>query len=84
MQLQDMAQNSFFPDVIKCEATKVQANAHHHNCLPGKDIVPKTTHTFLTTSCELYRAIVKAVSELKFLLFKFFVRFITYLYRLPR
>ena len=62
MQLQDMAQNSFFPDAIKREATKAQANAHHHNCLPDKDIVPKTTQTFLT-SCELYRAIVKAISE---------------------
>ena len=61
MQLQDMAQNSFFPDAIECEATKARANAHHHNCLLGKDIVPKTTQTFLTTSCELYRAIVKAV-----------------------
>ena len=63
MQLQDMAQNSFFPDAIEHEATKARANAHHHNCLPGKDIVPKTTQTFLTTCCELYRAIVKAVSE---------------------
>ena len=63
MQLQDMAQNSFFLDAIKREATKARANTHHHNCLPGKDIVPKTTQTFLTTSCELYRAIVKAVSE---------------------
>ena len=63
MQLQDMAQNNFFPDVNEHEATKARANAHHHNCLHGKDIVPKTTQTFLTTSCELYRAIVKAVSE---------------------
>ena len=36
-----MAQNSFFPDANKHEATKAQANAHHHNCLYGKDIVPK-------------------------------------------
>ena len=63
MQLQDMAQNSFFLDTIEREATKAWANAHHHNFLPGKDIVPKTIQTFLTTSCKLYRAIVKAVSE---------------------
>ena len=63
MQLQDMAQNTFFPDAIEREAMKAWANVHHHNCLPGKDIVPKTTQTFLTTSCELYRPIVKAVSE---------------------
>ena len=58
MQLQDMAQNSFFPDAIEREATKARANAranaHHHNCLPSKDIMPKTTQTILTTSCEIY------------------------------
>ena len=63
MQLQDMAQSSFFPDAIEREAMKARANAHHHNCMPGKDIVPKTTQTFLTTSCKLYRAIVEAISE---------------------
>ena len=63
MLLQDMAQNNFFPDANEREATKAWANAHHHNCMPDKVIVSKTTQTFLTTSCELYRAIVKAVSE---------------------
>ena len=57
MRLQDMAQNSFFPDTIEHEAMKVRANAHCHNCLPGKDSALKTTQTFLITSCELYRAI---------------------------
>ena len=54
MQLQDMAQNSFFPEMIEREAMKARANAHHHNCLPGNDIVQKTTQISLTTSCELY------------------------------
>ena len=53
-----MAQNCFFSDAIECEAIKARANAHHHNCLPGKDIALKTT--FLTSSCELYRAILRA------------------------
>ena len=55
-----MAQNRFFSDAIKREAIKARANAHHHNCLPGKDIVLKSTYTFLTSSCELYRAILRA------------------------
>ena len=56
-----MAHNSFFPDAIEREATKARANAHHHNCLSSKDIALKTTQTFLTTSCELYRAILRPI-----------------------
>ena len=55
-----MAQNRFFSDDIEREAIKARANAHHHNCLPGKDIALKTTSTFLTSSCELYRTILRA------------------------
>ena len=43
MRLQDMAQNRFFSDAIEREAIKARANAHHHNCLPGKDIALKST-----------------------------------------
>ena len=38
-----MAQNRLFSDAIEREAIKARANAHHHNCLPGKDIALKTT-----------------------------------------
>ena len=34
MRIQDMAQNSFFPDAIDREAMKAQANAQPQNSLP--------------------------------------------------
>ena len=34
MRIQDMAQNSFFPDVIKCEAMQAWDNAQPQNSLP--------------------------------------------------
>ena len=47
MRLQYMAQNSFFLDEIVHEATKVQADAHLQNSLPGKGIPLKTTQGFI-------------------------------------
>ena len=43
MNTQDMAQNSCILNKIDREATKVRADAHHQNSLPGKDIMQKTT-----------------------------------------
>ena len=54
-----MAQNTSFLDAIDREATQARANTHCHNSLPGKDVPLKTTQTFITTSCELYRTILK-------------------------
>ena len=45
------------------EATKVRADAHLQNNLPGKDIMQKTTQTFLTFFWELYSAILKPICE---------------------
>ena len=39
MITQDMAQNSCILDKVDHEATKVQADAHLQNRLPGKDII---------------------------------------------
>ena len=61
MRLQDMAQTASSWTTIKREATKTRANPHLPNCLSGKDIALKTTQTFLTTSCELYRAILRPI-----------------------
>ena len=54
-----MAQNSFFLGVIDREATKVRANAHLQNSLPGKGIPLKTTQTSLKIFWELYSAVLK-------------------------
>ena len=54
----DMAQNSRFSDEIDCEATKMRADAHLQNDLPGKGIPLKTTHIFLTIFWELYYSVV--------------------------
>ena len=74
-----MGQNSSFSDAMHHEAMKTLANAHCQKCLPGKDIALKTTQTFLTNSCELYRTIFKLISESWNLrcqkISKFFVRF---------
>ena len=56
-----MAQNSFFLDEIDREATKVQANAHLQNSLPGKVIPLKTTQTSLKIFWELYSAVLKPI-----------------------
>ena len=73
-----MAQNSFFLDEIDCEATKMQANAHLQNSLPGKGIPLKTTQTYLTIFWELHSDIAYLESKnfqcLKF--YKLFVRFV--------
>ena len=37
-----MAQNSFFPDVIKYEAIQAWANTYHHECVCGMPILLKT------------------------------------------
>ena len=58
-----MAQNSFFQDAIDREAMKVRTNAHPQNSLLAKDISLKTIQAFLITSYQLYRAILKAVSD---------------------
>ena len=53
MRLQDMTQNSFFPDAIEREATKAQANAHHHNCLSSKDIALKNYSDLLNNFLQI-------------------------------
>ena len=63
MNTRDMAQNSCILDEIDREATKVRADAHLQNSLPGKGIMPKTTQTFLKIFWELYSAILKPICE---------------------
>ena len=63
MRWQVMAQNSFFPDAIEREAMKAQTNAHPQNNLLAKDISLKTTQAFLIASYQLYRAILKLISD---------------------
>ena len=63
MVVQDMGQNSFYSDTIDREATKVPADAHCQNCLPGKDITLKTIQAFLTPFCNLQWTILKLISE---------------------
>ena len=63
MRLQYMAQNSSFPYTIDGEVMKVRTNAHPQNSFPGKAVVLKTTQVFLKTSYQLYRAILKPISD---------------------
>ena len=49
MQVHGMNQNSIFVDAIDREAIKGQTDAHHQKSLPGKDIMLKTTQSFLKT-----------------------------------
>ena len=63
MRWRVMAQNSFFPDAIEHEAMKERTNAHSQNSLLAKDISLKTTQAFLITSYQLYRAILKQISD---------------------
>ena len=56
-----MAQNSRFSDKIDREATKMLADAHLQNDLPGKGIPLKTTQIFLTIFWELYSVVLKSI-----------------------
>ena len=63
MHVQNMAQNSSFLDEIDREATKVQADAHLQNSLPGIGISLKTTQIFITIFWELYSVVLKPICE---------------------
>ena len=61
MRVLDMAQNNRFSDEIDREATKIRANAHLQNGLPGEGIPLKTTQIFLTIFWELYSVVLKPI-----------------------
>ena len=76
-----MAQNSFFLDEKDREATKVRADAHLQNSLPGKGIPLKTAQTSLTIFCmeiifSSFKADLKSQNFQRLKFYKLFVRFV--------
>ena len=73
----DMAQNSRFSDEIDREATKMQADAHLQNDLPGKGIPLKTTQIFLTIFWELYSVVLKPIWRVEISSVKIFLSYLS-------
>ena len=73
MNTQDMAQNSCVLNEIDREATKVRADAHLQNSLPGKDIMQKNHSDILNNLLGIIFSDFKAyLREIKFPVSKIF------------
>ena len=67
-----MAQNSCFSEEIDCEATKVQADAHHKKIHSGKDIPLNITQAFLKFLEIIFSDFKAYLREIKFSVSKIF------------
>ena len=73
----DMAQNSRFSDEIDREATKMRADAHLQNNLPGEGFPLKTTQTFLTIFWELCSVVLKPIWRVEISSVKIFLSYLS-------